>query len=483
MNNIAFILLDQVRLDMLGTYGHKVVKTPNMDAIAADGIKFTNAFTPASVCGPARTSLFTGQMPSNHELMRNSEKGGQGDPKLDNPNIISEMADYDNYLIGKWHVGKTVLPRDFGFKGHNFDGYGYPGSGVYKNMVFAQGPTQEPRYQEWLKEKGYEIPEVTNAYFGENPHLRVQELCGLLSGTKEATLPFFVVDEAKKAILEAKKENKPFFVWMNFWGPHTPCVIPEPYYSMYKPEDVVLDKSFYHPMEGKPLHYKDIAKMWGVWDASEDRWKEIICKFWGYITLIDDAIGEFVKFLKEQGLYESLFLAITADHGDAMGAHKLIEKGEFMFETTYRIPMIIKDPLANRKGVTDDNFVYLHDLTPTCNEVAGKKAPDFFDGESLLSILREGKNNNRKGILGQLDGHFVAFEQRMWRRKDYKLVFNATDVGELYDLQNDPEEIHNLFYDDNFIDIKKEMLDELYSEMVKIKDPLANWLYRIINEI
>lgn len=482
-NNIVYILLDQVRLDMLGTYGHKIVKTPNMDAIAADGVRFNNAFTPASVCGPARTSLFTGQMPSNHELMRNSEKGGQGDPKLDNPNIISEMADYDNYLIGKWHVGKTVLPRDFGFKGHNFDGYGYPGSGVYKNMVFAQGPTQEPRYQEWLKEKGYEIPEVTNAYFGENPHLRVQELCGLLSGTREATLPFFVVDEAKKAILEAKKENKPFFVWMNFWGPHTPCVIPEPYYSMYKPEDVVLDKSFYHPMEGKPLHYKDIAKMWGVWDASEDRWKEIICKFWGYITLIDDAIGEFVKFLKEQGLYESLFLAITADHGDAMGAHKLIEKGEFMFETTYRIPMIIKDPLANRKGVTDDNFVYLHDLTPTCNEVAGKKAPDFFDGESLLSILREGKNNNRKGILGQLDGHFVAFEQRMWRRKDYKLVFNATDVGELYDLQNDPEEIHNLFYDDNFIDIKKEMLDELYSEMVKIKDPLANWLYRIINEI
>lgn len=74
MNNIAFILLDQVRVDMLGTYGHKIVKTPNMDAIAADGVKFNNAFTPASVCGPARTSLFTGQMPSNHELMRNSEK-------------------------------------------------------------------------------------------------------------------------------------------------------------------------------------------------------------------------------------------------------------------------------------------------------------------------------------------------------------------------------------------------------------------------
>lgn len=482
-NNIAYILLDQVRLDMLGTYGNEIVKTPNMDKLAEDGIKFNNAFTPASVCGPARTSLFTGQMPSNHELMRNSEKGGQGDPKLDNPNIISGMDGYENYLIGKWHVGKTVLPRDFGFKGHNFDGYGYPGSRVYKNMVFDQGPKQEPRYVEWLKENNLPIPEITNAYFGENPHLRVQELCGLMSGTKEATLPYFVVSEAKKAVLEAKKENKPFFIWMNFWGPHTPCVIPEPYYSMYDPKDVKLDESFYNPMKGKPEHYKDISKMWGVWNASEDRWKEVICKFWGYITLIDDAIGDFMDFLKKEGLYETLFCAITADHGDAMGAHRLIEKGEFMFDTTYRIPLIIKDPKSNRRGEEDDNFVYLHDLTPTCYDVAGKEIPKFFDGESLLPITRENKNNGRKGVLGQLNGHFVYFEQRMWRREDYKIVFNATDVGELYDLKNDPQEINNLFYNEDYKEIKKEMLEELYDELVKIKDPLANWLYRIINEI
>ena len=128
-------------------------------------------------------------------------------------------------------------------------------------------------------------------------------------------------------------------------------------------------------MNGKPLHYKDIAKMWGVWEAPEERWKEIICKFWGYITLIDDAIGEFVKFLKEEGLYEQLFMAITADHGDAMGAHRLIEKGEFMFDTTYRIPMIVKDPCSDRKGEEDNNFVYLHDLTSTCYDVAGKEIP------------------------------------------------------------------------------------------------------------
>ena len=176
-------------------------------------------------------------------------------------------------------------------------------------------------------------------------------------------------------------------------------------------------------------------------------------------------------------------MAITADHGDAMGAHKLIEKGEFMFDTTYRIPMIIKDPDSNRKNEEDDNFVYLHDLTPTCNDVAGKNVSSFFDGESLLPILREGKNNERKGVLGQLAGHFVYFEQRMWRRKDYKIIFNASDIGELYDIENDKEEMNNLFYNEEYRHIKKEMLEELYNEMVKIKDPLAGWLYRIINEI
>ncbi|MBF4102630.1 sulfatase-like hydrolase/transferase [Gallibacterium anatis] len=81
-------------------------------------------------------------------------------------------------------------------------------------------------------------------------------------------------------------------------------------------------------------------------EASEAHWKEVITKFWGYITLIDDAIGELFKFLKEKGLYEESFIVITADHGDAMGHHRMIEKGEFMFDSTYNIPLIIKDPLS-----------------------------------------------------------------------------------------------------------------------------------------
>ncbi|MBE2897135.1 sulfatase-like hydrolase/transferase [Pasteurellaceae bacterium HPA106] len=482
MNNVVYILLDQVRKDMLGAYGHKIVKTPNIDRLAKEGIRFNNAFTPASVCGPARTSLFTGLMPSSHGIIRNGEKGGTGEVSKDQANI-ADVRGYNTYVVGKWHVGTRCVPEDYDIKGHNFDGYGYPGSGVYKNLVFDQPPTHSNRYKEWLEEKGFDIPEVSRAYFGDNPHLRVQELCGLLSGSKEATIPYFIIDEAKRYIRESLDENKPFFTWVNFWGPHTPCIVPEPYYSMYNPDDVVLDKSFFTPLEGKPGHYKTISKMWGMWSASEEHWKEVICKFWGYITLIDDAIGELFAFLEEKGLYDQTFVVATADHGDAMGAHKMIEKGEFMFETTYNIPMIIKDPQSHRVNEEDDNLIYLHDLTSTVFDIAGQAVPEAFEGESLLPIVREGKNNTRKGVLGQLAGHFVYFEQRMWRRKDYKLVFNASDVCELYDIKNDVEELHNLFYDEAYREVKKEMLEEMYAEMTRLKDPLANWVYRIIDEV
>ena len=335
--NILYILLDQIRKDMLGAYGHQIVKTPNIDRLAKDGIRFNNAFTPASVCGPARTSLFTGLMPSTHGIIRNGEKGGTGEISQSAPNI-GKLEGYNTYVVGKWHVGTKSVPEDYGIQGHNFDGYGYPGSGVYKNLVFNQPPTHSNRYKEWLEEKGYEIPEVSNAYFGDNLHLRVQELCGLLSGSKEQTIPYFIIDEAKKYIGQSLAEGKPFFAWINFWGPHTPCIVPEPYYSMYCKEDVVLDESFFKPLEGKPNHYRTISKMWGMWEASEDHWKEVITKFWGYITLIDDAIGDLFAFLEEKGIYDSSFIVATADHGDAMGAHRMIEKANLclILPTTFR---------------------------------------------------------------------------------------------------------------------------------------------------
>ncbi len=101
--NIIYILLDQIRKDMLGPYGHQIVKTPNLDRLAKEGVRFNNAFTPASVCGPARTSLFTGLMPSSHGIIKNGEKGGIGEISQEKPNI-GKLAGYNTYVVGKWEI-------------------------------------------------------------------------------------------------------------------------------------------------------------------------------------------------------------------------------------------------------------------------------------------------------------------------------------------------------------------------------------------
>lgn len=202
----------------------------------------------------------------------------------------------------------------------------------------------------------------------------------------------------------------------------------------------------------------------------------------GYITLIDDAIGQLLDFLKQNDLYDGLFLSISADHGDAMGAHRMIEKGEFMFDQTYRVPLIIKDPNASQIGAHYDDLVYLHDLTATYADIASAKVPESFDGQSLLPILRQQAGQSvpdREGILAQQNGHFTPYPQRMWRTKEYKLVFNASGRSELYHLRHDPQEMHNLIDDPNYGEIKHSMIEAMYAEMQRYHDPLCTWFYRM----
>ncbi|WP_367988870.1 sulfatase-like hydrolase/transferase [Vibrio sp. NTOU-M3] len=479
--NLALLLMDQTRADMLGCYGHDIVNTPNMDKIAADGMRFNQAFCASSVCTPSRTSLFTGKMPSHHGVMCNSDKEGEKcDVPVEDANLISEFEDHQHLYIGKWHIGHKKLPSEYGFVGHNFDGYAYPGSGVYQNLAFDSVPQNGNRYLEWLNEKGFEIPHVTECTFGNNPNLQIQEFYARLSAPVEASIPYFLVDEAISHIKQCLTQQRPFTLWLNFWGPHTPCVIPEPYFSMYQPEQVTLDKSFYAPLKGKPEHYTNIAKMWGVWTLDEQEWKQIICKYWGYISLIDDAIGKLIDFLEQQNLYDEMFMVVSADHGDAMGAHRMIEKGEFMFDQTYRIPLIIKDPKSPSPNSTNNELVYLHDVTATYAHLASGKTPESFDGHSLLPLLRDQVYQPRKGILAQQNGHFTPYPQRMWRNQEYKLVFNASGKSELYHLTHDPEEMENLIDHPDYLDVKQTLLAEMYQEMRQYHDPLCTWFYRMM---
>ncbi len=482
--NIIYIMTDQHRFDMLGAYGNTIVKTPNIDSLRDDGILFTNAFTPTAICGPARTSVFTGRVPTAHGVVRNAEENVFGRAKADPfpqiPVITDFLNGYEKIYLGKWHIAETKLPRDYGFKGHNFAHYGFPGSGFYKNLVFDQGPGEENEYRDWVLRKGFAVPEVSEQFFGNNPNLRVQELRAKLDCPTEATIPFYLADEAIRYTEEAVQSGKPFFLWLNFWGPHTPCMVPEPYYSMYDPSSIPEDPAFNEQFTDKPVHQKHVSQMWGVYDLPWREWQKIIARYYGYITLIDEQIGRFVKFLKDRDIYDNSVIVFTADHGDAMGSNRLIEKGEFMYDTSYRIPMIVKpaDQRGNRR--TCGEFVYLHDLFPTAIETAGEVPPDLDQAESLLPLITGKKESNgREYVYAQFTAHFTDFHQRMLRTRKHKFIFNGPAEGELYDLEKDPLEMTNLISDPAYGRIKKKLAEMLAEEMKKLNDPVLKWFSRI----
>ncbi len=482
--NIIYIMVDQQRFDMLGAYGNRIVKTPNIDKLRDDGILFTNAFTPTALCGPARTSLFTGRVPTSHGVVRNAEDNKvnktKADPAPGIPVLSGFLKDYEKIYLGKWHIAETKLPRDYGFKGHNFSHYGFPGSGFYKNLVFDQGPGEENEYRDWILKKGFDVPEVSEQFFGNNPNLRVQELRAKLSGPEEASIPAYLAEEAITHTSKAADKNKPFFLWLNFWGPHTPCMVPEPYYSMYDPPGIPVDPAFEECFSNKPVHHKHVSQMWGVFELPWEEWQKIIARYFGYISLIDKSIGQYMDYLKTSGLYDNSLIVFTADHGDAMGSNRLIEKGEFMYDTSYRIPMIIKQPGSRKGEAVCSEFVYLHDLFATAIDAAGEKVPPLDQAKSLLPII-EGTNSStgREYVYAQFTAHFTDFNQRMIRTKSHKFIFNGPAIGELYDLISDPLELVNRIDDPHYSGVKRELISLLAAEMKKLNDPLSGWFNRI----
>ena len=482
--NIIYILVDQQRIDMLGAYGNDIVKTPNIDRLLDDGILFNNAFTPTALCGPARTSLFTGCIPTKHGVTRNAEKGVPGkekaDPNPELPVITDFLEGYEKIYLGKWHIAETRLPEDYGFTGHNFAHYGFPGSGLYKNLVFDQGPGDHNEYRDWLKKNDFDIPEVSEQFFGNNPNLQTQELRAKLNCPEEATIPAYLADEAIRHTNIAVSAEKPFFLMLNFWGPHTPCMIPEPYYSMYDPLSIPEDPAFNESFHNKPVHQKHISQMWGVYNLPWAEWQKIIARYYGYISLIDNQIGRFIDHLKVQNIYNQSMIVFTADHGDAMGSNRLIEKGSFMYDTSYKIPMIIKQSGERKTGSICDEFVYLHDLFPTAIEIAGEIPPSLDQAKSLLPLIQgETESMDRDYIYGQFTAHFSEFNQRMIRTRKYKFIFNSPTFGELYNLEKDPYELINCIDNPDYREIKKELIEQLLHEMKKLKDPLYGWFHRI----
>ena len=477
--NVVVLMSDQQRLDTVSCYGlNDICKTPHIDALAARGVRFDAAFTPTAICSPARASFYTGLYPHKHGVTANGLCLNEG---VRGVNHYLAEAGYRCGYAGKWHVDEETGPSSYGFIGQDFMGYAFPGSDLLPGLQFGAKPRGHNPYADYLKERGFDPPPaVSHRYVGTNPSNQAQEMFALHEGPAESCIEYFVAEEANRVLDQLASGDEPFFLWANFWGPHSPSLVPEPYFSLYDPRDIPEHPGYAETFAGKPYRQQLIEKLWGLGDYGWEGFQEIGARYFGHCTLLDAMVGRVVAHLEKLGVLDNTIIVYTADHGDCMGAHRLIEKGEFMYDEIYRIPLLIAHPECQAPGTACNEFVYLQEIMLSALDAAGLAVPDALDGESFLPAI-EGKpyHNGREEVYCVFDRHFTVAKQRMVRTRTHQFTFNSGDPGELYDLAEDPYQLDNRYGDPAYEDVRQDLIGRMDSYMSELNDPLRSWFARI----
>jgi len=238
-------------------------------------------------------------------------------------------------------------------------------------------------------------------------------------------------------------------------------------------DDVAVPEwpNFHESFEGKPEIQRRYLDYWGIRGLTWDDWELLVRGAYGYTTLIDDQVGRILAAIAELGLDEDTAVIYTADHGGMVGAHRLADKGPFLYDEICRIPFVARIPGITNPDTRNANWIYNYDIMPTALELGGAAVPDGLDAESILPILR-GDESRTKVAHVEFHGHQAPYCQRMIRTETHKYVFNAPETDELYDLANDPHEMRNLVADSASSAILAELRSHMYLYLSRTGDPI-----------
>lgn len=438
--NILTIYSDQHRFDCLGINGHLLLKTPNLDRLAAEGVNFTNAFTPCPMCVPARCSMISGQWPSQHGVVFNfdGETFKPLDPALPTLGRILTANGYDTIHIDRWHVDPKRTPYDFGFNQY------IPAWRYDKQRAARDFPPSGCGSPVWAGNTDPVPQEETRLAWG--------------------------ADQVIKAIRENKDTPDAFSINWHTVEPHQPCCPPEPYASMYNPADIQPWPGFGDTFNDKPEIQQQMLRTWGVEGWTWKQWAPVVARYFGIITQLDHEIGRVLDLLKAEGLEENTLVVYTSDHGDMCGSHGMVDKHMVMYDDILRVPLMMRWPAVLPAGAIRDDFVSnAVDLPSTFCAAAGAEIPATFKGKSLL------EPSGRKDIFAAYSGNqFGGYSARTVRDCRWKYIWNATAQDELYDFENDPGELCNLAADPQFANELSRLRNRLVVWMDSVNDPLSN---------
>jgi len=438
--NILLLHTDEHRIDCLGAYGNRQIRTPNIDALAADGILFNNSFCSYPVCTPSRYSLLSGLVVrehggySNHCTLR---------PGTDTFPSILKTAGYRTKAVGKMHFTPTYF--DAGFE--------------EMELAEQNGPGRwDDDYHRYLRDNELvdynDLEDQLDEYRRNAPRSYFMN-----KGSRTSNLPekyhstTWIGDRAVETI-EKWDKNQPHLLMAGFIKPHHPFDPPLPWSQMYDPGETEIlpgwtDECFEH----------DLARSRGFFpntELTQAAIKRCTAYYYAGISQIDHQVGRVVKLLRQRGLYDNTLIIFTSDHGEYMGFHHLLLKSNYLYDPLAKVPLIIKYPGNSGMGKVSDDLVSNIDLAPTILRTAGLKPGGRMHGLDLSADFTP-----RSVLIAENSATTI-----MARSRSMKLILNMDGNnrpldGLLFNLETDPLEMESVYNNPEYLQDRSQLISAI----------------------
>lgn len=469
--SLLFLITDQQQAATLAP--DSICQMPHLQHLAQGGVRFNNCYAANPICAPSRASLFTGLLPHNHGMVDNPHtvEAYRANLKDNLPfwTLNLQKAGYHCAYFGKWHVERSLRLEKFGFADYDTEEDTYRGYRAYRRQLGLPEKASSPQLTVQVEHPGYK------------PFI----LSGITPEPPEATLEYYIYTRGIQFIeqMASRPNPQPWALVLSTLAPHDPYIIPHQHFERYDPHLIPQPASFTDDLTDRPVIYRRIQQVWK--DLEWEHFAQATASYYAFCSLIDDQIGRILTVLHNTGQADNTLIVFVSDHGDYMGAHRLMLKGIPAFEQAYRVPLILAGP-GLPKGKTIHQRVNHLDLATSIIPLLGldhhqhatnpDPPPESHPptiGRSLLHLL----GNDPAAQADWSSQHFAEchgqrffYTQRILWWQNYKYVFNGFDLDEFYDLSNDPHELHNLAQETHMHPIIEEMASRMWQVMQNTGD-------------
>lgn len=427
--NILVFLMDGVQGAALDP-GSPCLR-PHLEHLCERGTQFLRTYTPCPTCSPARASLMTGLLPHNHGVLEveHGRDPDQVELRRDKPHWAQRLQQngYRTAYFGKWHIERTNRLEDFGWSWNRCKAVEHHRDLGRGRDLAAELPLD---------------PHLSRTVPGP-PGYRPIVHYGVTDVAPEARYPQHSVDQALEFLEAQPGEAPPWCVCVSFSEPNEALIVSRSTFERYELDQVPLPENLHDDLSDRPNVYQREQQL--SRDVTEAQWRRARACYFGRITELDDQLGRLLSFLERTGQRENTLVVVTADHGRYVGGHGFDAHNFGAFEEIYRVPLVMAGP-GVPAGRRSQALLGLSDLCPTLLECTDSEPIGDIDARSFQELLSEpeAKESRFDTAFAEYHGTRFRLTQRILWQRNWKFVFNGFDFDELYDLESDPHEMHNL---------------------------------------